>query len=72
MTVMTVIRCANGIVMWQRVPLRNDTLAWRCTRDKFQLTVPSDPALTEAFLVQVAQHSTQLAGAIQQVVQLDV
>lgn len=41
-------------------------------RDSFAVTAPDSVAQVEACLLGIAGHSTQLAGAIQQVVQLDV
>lgn len=72
MQIAIVARCANGVVVWVRTPLKTRTLSWVCTRDQFSLASPSSPVEAEPFLAQLAQHSVQLSGALQQIVQLEV
>lgn len=67
-----VVRCANGVVVWVRVPTGRHTARWQCTRDGFSVQAPSDPAGIEAVLQALAMHSVSLSGAILQVVQLQV
>jgi len=67
-----VVRCNNGVVVWQQHATGLRTRVWICTRDRFSLDIPADESGLEAFLVTLAQHSSQLAGVIQQVVELDI
>lgn len=65
-----VVRCLNGPVAWVRVPTKVHMAVWVCARDQFKIDAPADPQHVEAVLTQMAQHSVQLAGALQQIVQL--
>lgn len=67
-----VCRCQNGIVVWVMHPTGVHTHSWICTRDNFSIAAPDNVAQVESVLVALAQHSTQLAGAILQVLQLEV
>jgi len=67
-----IVRCANGVVVWEKLPAPNRTYTWQCTRDKFSIVAPADAAHVEQFLIALAQHSQLLAGAISQVVQLEL
>jgi hypothetical protein len=67
-----VVRCSNGLVVWRQQATGLRTREWICTRDNVALQVPADETVIEQFLVTLAQHSSQLAGTIQQVVELDI
>lgn len=72
-TQVLVFRCANGIVVWDK----KDTLTpsgghWLCLRDQFTIQSPSSDEQVEQTLLALAQHSVGLAGAIQQVVELEI
>lgn len=71
MTVL-IVRCANGIVVWVRSG-RGETRTWNCRRDGFTVNYNlGSNATVEAGVLAIAQHSAQLAGAVQQVAQLDL
>lgn len=66
------VRCANGVVGWGKQPLAHRMYQWVCGRDGFVVSMPTSLKDTERVALGIASHSTQLAGAIQQVVQLDL
>lgn len=68
----TLIRGQNGSVVWALRRTGVDELSWICLRDQFKVVTPSTPAGLEGFLTTVAQHSSTLIGAINQVIQLEV
>lgn len=65
-----IFRCQNGIVAWNKIPTGRNKFVWRCTRDQVGIDAPADSTKVEAFVLQMAQHSVQLAGAVLQVAQL--
>ena len=67
-----VIRCQNGIVVWVLVPTGLHSKQWVCTRDRFIILAPDTPQDVEAFLRDMATHSSSLSGAILQVVELEL
>lgn len=67
-----VVRCQNGVVVWARQRGAGRNAAWRCQRDGFVVDCPVRVADAEAAVVALAHHSTQLAGAILQVVELTI
>lgn len=68
----TLIRGSNGSVVWALRRTGVEEYSWICQRDQFKVITPQNAAGLEGFLLAVAQHSTGLVGAIQQVVQLEV
>lgn len=61
-----VIRCANGVVAWRSVKLRDGTWHLRCNRDQFTVALNFTVDQTwEAALTTVVTHSVALAGAFQ-------
>lgn len=67
-----VMRCTNGIVTWTRVQRSHFERAWRCNRDGFFIASPQLDSDVEPQLQKIIQHSVGLAGALQQIVELDV
>lgn len=68
----TLIRGANGVVVWAFRRTAVDEFSWICLRDNFKVVTPTTQSGLEAFLTTVSQHSTALVGAISQVIQLEV
>jgi hypothetical protein len=68
-----VVRCANGVVLWQVRRITRQTSALHCVQDGIEYTyqVGAD-ASQETALVSAAGHSVTLRGAITQIVQLDL
>lgn len=67
-----VVRCANGVVMWGPQYSAHRTYVWVCGRDGFTIPQPADLKDSERVVQTIAQHSSQLAGAIAQIFELDV
>jgi hypothetical protein len=67
-----VFRCANGVNLWLKQQINRTTVEWVNTRDNFAVPANPDTAHAESTLQALATHSISLAGAIQQVAQLDI
>lgn len=67
-----IVRGANGIVGWTPAPAGRHVSSWYCTRDAFRVDGPDSPGDVEASTIAIVQHSAQLVGAIQNIVQLDL
>lgn len=72
MQLVTIVRGANGVVVWANKRTGVEQWAWVCLRDNFQVAIPQTQAGLEGFLLAVATHSSSLVGQVAQVVQLQV
>jgi hypothetical protein len=65
-----IVTCANGRLLWTRIPRGMRQTVWVCQRDNFHLMSPETPNDAQVFVTQLVQHCVALAGAVQTVNQV--
>ena len=66
-----IVRGATGSTIWIRGG-KPRAVAWICERDGFRVAAPLTPSAAEVCVVAIVAHAVQLAGAVQQIVELDL